>query len=131
MSLVSLSRSRLEELEQRQRRLARQILDLGFVQQGTVTHRPTRCQTPGCRCHADPPQLHGPYWQLTRYRAGKTMTRRLSEGQAALYQEWIANRRRLQAIFAEMEKVGEEAAEILLQDVADNRKASRPKKSTT
>lgn len=30
--------------------------------------------TPGCRCKADPPQLHGPYWQWTRKVAGKTVT---------------------------------------------------------
>ena len=73
------------------------------------------CRTPGCRCRADPPQPHGPYWQWTRYDSGKTITRRLTEPQARLYQEWIANRRRLASIIAEMEKVGEQAAEILLQ----------------
>lgn len=125
------SPSRLGELEQRQHQLARQILELGFVQQGTVSHRPTRCQTPGCRCHADPPQLHGPYWQLTRYRSGKTVTRRLNERQAALYQQWIANRRRLAAILAEIERVGDEAAEILLREVDLKPARRRAKKSTT
>jgi hypothetical protein len=57
---------------------------------------------------------HGPYWQWTRYDSGKTITRRLTEPQARLYQEWIANRRRLDGIIAEMEKVGQQAAEILL-----------------
>lgn len=125
------SPSRLGELEQRQHQLVRQILDLGFVQQGTVSHRPTRCQTPGCRCHADPPQLHGPYWQLTRYRSGKTVTRRLNERQAALYQQWIANRRRLAAILAEIETVGDEAAEILLRQADSETRPRRSKKSTT
>lgn len=105
---------RLEELQRRQRELAREVLDLGFVQKGSVVLRHTYCSTPGCRCHADPPQPHGPYWQWTRYDSGRTITRRLSESQAALYQQWIANRRRLADIIAEMESVGEQAAEILL-----------------
>jgi hypothetical protein len=109
------SATKLEELQSRQRELARQILDLGFVQQGSVVLRHTYCRTPGCRCHADPPQPHGPYWQWTRYDSGRTITRRLTPPQAALYQEWIANRRRLAGIVAEMEKVGEQAAELLLQ----------------
>lgn len=109
------SAARLDELQRRHRDLARQILDLGLVSQGSVVLRHTTCRTPGCRCHADPPQPHGPYWQWTRYDSGKTITRRLTEAQARLYQEWIANRRRLAAIIAEMEKVGEQAAEILLQ----------------
>ena len=32
-----------------------------------------------------------------------------------LYQEWIANRRRLRQIIAEIEKVSEQATEILLR----------------
>jgi hypothetical protein len=109
------SATKLEELQSRQRELARQILDLGLISQGSVVLRHTYCRTPGCRCHADPPQPHGPYWQWTRYDAGRTITRRLTPPQAALYQEWIANRRRLAGIVAEMEKVGEQAAELLLQ----------------
>src|SRR5215471_7363020 len=109
------SEARLDELQNRHRVLARQILELGLISQGSVVLRHTTCRTPGCRCHADPPQPHGPYWQWTRYDSGKTITRRLTESQARLYQEWIANRRRLAGIIAEMEKVGQQAAEILLQ----------------
>lgn len=121
---MSSSAARLEELQRRQRELARQILDLGFVQQGSVVRRHTYCRTPGCRCHADPPQPHGPYWQWTRYDSGRTITRRLTEPQATLYQEWIANRRRLAAIIAEMEKVCEQAAE-LMQQRPEPRRAAR------
>jgi hypothetical protein len=74
-----------------------------------------RCGKSYCRCHADPPQLHGPYWQWTRAVKGKTVTRLLTEDQARLYLEWIANRRRLTKILAEMDKVSERAASILLQ----------------
>jgi len=112
---MSSSAARLDELQSRYRDLARQVLDLGLISQGSVVLRHTTCRTPGCRCHADPPQPHGPYWQWTRYDSGKTITRRLTEPQARLYQEWIANRRRLAGIIAEMEKVGQQAAEILLQ----------------
>lgn len=114
------SQARLQELRRRQRELVGQLLDLGFVQQGSVVRRHTYCATPGCRCHADPPQPHGPYWQWTRYQSGKTVTRRLSQSQAALYQEWINNRRLLTAIVTEIEKLGEEAAELLLQQRPGN-----------
>jgi hypothetical protein len=86
-----------------------------FVSPGSVVRRFMRCGKPSCRCHADPPQLHGPYWQWTRAVNGKTLTRNLTEEQARLYQGWIANRRRLTKILAEMDKVSEQAATILLQ----------------
>jgi hypothetical protein len=44
-----------------------------------------------------PPQAHGPYNQWTAKVNGKTVTRRLTETEAAHYREWIAiaNDRRL------------------------------------
>jgi hypothetical protein len=111
------SAAQLDELHSRYHDLTRQILELGLISQGSVVLRHTTCRTSGCRCHADPPQPHGPYWQWTRYDSGKTITRRLTEPQARLYQEWIANRRRLAGIIAEMEKVGQQAAEILLKQL--------------
>ena len=63
----------------------------GFILPGTLTVRMTRCGNPGCRCHADPPRLHGPYDQWTRKIDGKTVTRILSDDQLADYQPWFDN----------------------------------------
>ncbi len=115
MKVMPSPATRLKALRRRQRELARQILELGFIQPGSVVLRHTACRTPGCHCQADPPQLHGPYWQWTRYDAGRTVTRRLTARQAALYREWIANRRRLTEIIAQMEKISQQAAELLLE----------------
>jgi hypothetical protein len=104
----------LERLEVRYRDLARRLADVGFVSDGTLLSRTTMCGRPGCRCRANPPERHGPYWQWTRKVAGKTVGRRLSAEEAALYEKWIANGRRLEAIVAEMRAVSREAAELLL-----------------
>jgi len=110
---------RLQAHERSLHRLAVQLLHPGFISSGSVVRHYAPCGKPNCRCHADPPQLHGPYWQWSyRPPGGKTVTRKLSERQALLYQEWIANRRRLLAIVAEMEVVSRQAAEILLADDA-------------
>jgi len=44
------------------RRIAREISKVGFVLPGTVTKRYLTCTHQGCKCHGDPPSLHGPYW---------------------------------------------------------------------
>ena len=41
---------------------------------GTLTVRAYACGKPNCRCHADPPRLHGPYAEWTRKIGGKTIT---------------------------------------------------------
>ena len=107
---------RLAKLEQRHRELAAQIAQVGIVAAGSVTHRYTRCTSTGCRCNADPPTLHGPYWQWTAKVNGKTVTRRLSAREAELYQEWIGNDRRIRDLLAQIRAIDAKAAELILKE---------------
>jgi hypothetical protein len=94
--------------------LARQVADIGFIAAGSITHRYTHCASPGCRCNADPPQPHGPYYQWTAKVDGKTITRRLTTTEADLYQEWITNDRQLRAIIANMRDIAAQATNLIL-----------------
>ncbi|HTQ94723.1 MAG TPA: DUF6788 family protein [Streptosporangiaceae bacterium] len=82
-----------------------------FALPGTLADRKTRCGHPGCRCHADPPRLHGPYHQWTRRKNGKTATRILSDDQLADYRPWFDNHRRLRELLAELEELSLAIAE--------------------
>jgi hypothetical protein len=70
---------------------------------GTLTVRAYACGKPGCRCHADPPRLHGPYAEWTRKIGGKTTTRRLTPAELAEYQPLFDNARKLRALLAELQ----------------------------
>ncbi|MGH8829453.1 MAG: DUF6788 family protein [Jiangellaceae bacterium] len=107
---------RLATYRRRYRELAAQLADVGYIAAGSITRRYTRCGTPSCRCHADPPQMHGPYWQWTAKVEGKTVTRRLTQAEAELYQEWIDNDRQLRALITAMRDVAAKAAELSLQE---------------
>jgi hypothetical protein len=85
------------------KRLGAAIARIGFVLPGTLAQRRTRCGRAGCHCHADPPQLHGPYWLWTRKVASKTVTRMLTDEQALDYQEWFDNAKTLRALTSELE----------------------------
>ncbi len=112
----STTASQLAAHQRRYRALARELADIGLIAAGTITHRHTRCGTPTCRCHADPPEPHGPYYQWTTKVNGKTVTRRLNAAEAAHYQEWISNNRRLRSLVASMRQEAAQAAELILQD---------------
>lgn len=94
--------------------LAAELATVGFISPGSVVSRYTSCGKPGCRCQADPPQRHGPYYQWSRAAGGKTVSRRLNQGEAELYRSWIDNRRRLEQIIARMEQTSAAAGELLL-----------------
>src|ERR1017187_4143623 len=91
--------------------IAAEIAAAGFALPGTLADRMTRCGHPNCRCHADPPQLHGPYHQWTRKKNGKTATRTLTDDQAADYQPWFDNHKRLRQLVAELEEISLAIAE--------------------
>jgi hypothetical protein len=84
-------------------RIAAQLAQAGFALPGTLTVRAYACGKPGCRCHADPPRLHGPYAEWTRKIDGKTITRRLTPGQLAEYQPLFDNAKKLRALFSELQ----------------------------
>jgi hypothetical protein len=71
------------------------------------------CGHPNCRCN-DPEQRHGPYWQLSWKHAGTTVSRNLHPEDAALYEQWIANRRALEHLLNEMRDLSRQAAEQTL-----------------
>lgn len=110
------TQARLQDYRQRYQELARKVAEIGFISAGSITHRHTRCGSPGCHCHADPPQLHGPYYQWTAKINGKTVTRRLNEQQAQLYTEWIGNDRELRALLTQMRQIATKATDLILKD---------------
>jgi hypothetical protein len=87
------------------------LTGVSFALPGTLADRMTRCGYPGCRCHADPPQRHGPYHQWTRKKNGKTATRILSDEQLADYGPWFGNHRRLRELITELEELSLAIAE--------------------
>ena len=109
---------RLADHEQRYRELAAELATIGLIHAGSLTRRYTRCATPGCKCHADPPQPHGPYYQWSAKVNGKTVTRRLSASEAELYEEWIANDRRLRDLIQQMRQIAAKATELKLKQAA-------------
>ena len=113
-------RSSPKQLERRLERLRvdyetakRKVAEVGFTCEGSLIERYTTCNNPNCRC-ADPKQRHGPYWQLSWKQGGKTISKILAAEDAALYREWIANRRRLEAALEQMRDLSHQASEQIL-----------------
>ncbi len=108
--------TRLAAYERRYRELARQLADIGYIASGSVAERFNQCGKANCACHADPPRLHGPYWQWTAKINGKTVNRRLSPREAQLYNEWIANDRQARELLAQMRETATKATELILNE---------------
>ena len=90
-------------VERRRAKIGAEIAALGLPLPGSLVERSTRCGNRGCRCHSDPPQLHGPYLTWTRKVDNKTVTRTLDPDQAQRLRPMIHNARKLRELVAELE----------------------------
>jgi len=72
---------------------------------GTLVIRSYACGKTRCRCHAEPPVLHGPYAEWTRKIGGKTVTRRLTDAELAAWQPLFDNARKIRALVAELQEL--------------------------
>jgi len=89
--------------ERRRAEIVAEIAGLGLPLPGSLVERRTRCGNPRCRCHGDPPQLHGHYPTWTRKVENKTVTRTLTTEQAERIRPLLANARRLRELVSELE----------------------------
>lgn len=99
--------------------LKAEIARLGLVRPGSLVRRFMPCGRKGCRCQADPPALHGPYYQWTHKVRGRTVTKRLSKAQAQRCQEWIRNHRHLKKLVRRMEALSLRATDREMREISD------------
>jgi hypothetical protein len=92
-------------------KIAAELAATGFALPGTLTIRAYACGKPRCRCHADPPALHGPYAEWTRKIDGKTVTRRLTHAELADWQPLFDNAKKIRALLTELQNLTLEITE--------------------
>jgi len=52
-----------------------QLAALGDLRPGSLSTQYNVCGTPGCRCKATPSEKHGPYYQVSFTRKGKSSSK--------------------------------------------------------
>jgi hypothetical protein len=104
MSEPTLTLGEVRRIQRRYEQLKKELLGLGWISQGSLMHTPP---------HA---------WRWTRKVNAKTVTVALSEPQAELYRQAIANHRRLEQVLSEMRELSQK---VLLGSVPGVRRRSR------
>jgi hypothetical protein len=92
-------------LIQRYQELQRQLVDIGFICNGTVMSVYRKCGKSSCGCKESVTMQHGPYHIWTRKEKGKTVTRSLSEKQARQCSMYLRNFKMMESIIEEMKKI--------------------------
>jgi hypothetical protein len=67
-------RAEIRSLERQIARIKRELSQVGDLRIGTLSRQENVCGKPNCRWKASPPRKHGPYYQLSYTRKGKSGT---------------------------------------------------------
>ena len=95
----------MDDPARRHQQIQAELSQIGLILPGSLTDRTTRCQRAGCHCHADPPQLHGPYPTWTRKISGRTITRTLTPEDAERLRPYFNAHRHLRQLITELEAI--------------------------
>ncbi len=90
-----------ESLEKRIQSLKHQISQLGDLRPGALSKQYNICGNPNCRCKADPPVKHGPYYQISFTRHGKSSSQFVREEDLVEVQQQLENYRLLRQLVDE------------------------------
>jgi hypothetical protein len=100
----------MDDLARRHQQIQAELAQIGITLPGSLTSRTTRCQRPGCHCHASPPILHGPYPTWTRKAGARSITKTLTPQDAERLRPYFIAHRRLRELITELEAVSIELA---------------------
>ena len=114
MASVRNLNERMQAYQEKYRKLTARLSDIGFIWPGHIQRRYLTCGKPNCVCHKDPEAKHGPYAYWTSKETGKTVSRMLRPEEADLLEQWIVNRRELEAVIRQMKGLSKKVFSVAL-----------------
>ena len=106
---------RQETLQRQIDKLKRELAGIGDLRPGSLSTQYNVCGSPGCRCKASPPVKHGPYYQVSYTRKGKSSTKFVKKEDLPEVRKQIKNYQRMKLL---MEKWIDLAMELSIQRLA-------------
>jgi hypothetical protein len=111
-----------ESLEKRIQKIKQEIGEVGDLRPGTLSQQYNVCGSPGCQCKASPPIKHGPYYQISFTRHGKSSSQFVREEDLKDVQQQLDNYRRLRELVDEWISLSAQLSTLRLREKRGSRK---------
>jgi len=108
--------SRIQSLERQIDKVKRDLTRLDGLRMGSLSEQYNVCGTPGCRCKASPPEKHGPYYQLSYTRKGKSTTRFIRKPNLVMVERQLRNYARLRTLVDRWIDLAIELSDLQLEE---------------
>jgi len=105
-----------ESLDKRIQKIKHQISELGDLRPGALSQQYNICGSPNCRCKAIPPVKHGPYYQISFTRHGKSSSQFVREEDLDEVQQQLENYRQLRQLVDEWITLSAELSGLRLRE---------------
>ena len=115
-----------ESLEKRIQKIKQQIGELGDLRPGALSQQYNVCGSAGCQCKASPPIKHGPYYQISFKRHGKSSSQFVREEDLNEVQHQLENYRTLRELVDEWITLSAQLSTLRLRE---KRRLRRPAQS--
>ena len=97
-------------------RIKQELLRLEDLRPGSLSEQFNVCGTPGCRCKKSPPQKHGPYYQVSYTRKGRSGSRFVRRHQVAAVKRQLRNYARMRDLVDRWIEAATDLSDLRLQE---------------
>jgi len=113
-------------LEARIERIRRELARLGDLRPGSLSAQYNVCGNPNCRCKEHPSKRHGPYYQLSFTRKGRSRTKFVKREHLQEVRRQLKNYARLRTLVDRWIEASSELCELRLGQPARKKAHRRP-----
>jgi len=99
---------RISTIESQISKIKEELSSLGDLRPGSLSEQYNVCGSPKCRCKDDPPKKHGPYYQISLTRKGKSRSKFVKKKDVASVKKQLKNYARLRTLIEKWIDLAEE-----------------------
>jgi len=107
---------KIQQLENSIAKLKAELAALGDLRPGSLSTQYNVCGRANCRCKGSPPQRHGPYYQLSYTRNGKSSSRFVKQSELGPVRRQVENYARLRMLVDRWIALATELSELKLAE---------------
>ena len=95
---LTMENRREKTLERQIEKVKLDLAKLGDLRPGSLSTQYNVCGSPGCRCKASPPEKHGPYYQVSYTRKGKSSSKFVKKKDLPAIRKQLKNYERMKLL---------------------------------
>ena len=109
---MGVNEKRISTLERQIEKIKVDISGLNDLRRGSLSKQYDICGSPGCKCKAAVPKKHGPYYQLSFTKIGKSSSKFVNKKNTKMVNQQVSNYANLRKLVKKWIELGTESVRL-------------------